>query len=576
MRLFRSKHLGDRIFGYTMLFYLVVVCGITFWLVAETYRSARQGILRELKIYENTFSQPLAEDIWSLDMNKISALIEGILQIPEIVGVRIVDPNTGQILTRRGWVPHPRDGIERYYQPDGTIADAPEDKNVSDSFDYRFRLVHQTGEKVEVVGEVTLFSDTRVIVERIKYRVILMIVGAAAQIVLLWIFFSWISRRFLSRPLLRLKDAVESFDLKKPEEGPETLHIEGEDELAVLSRAFSAMQKRLAETARSLNQNQRELRLLNENLEAKVDERTAELQQKQIQLEEAVERSSLLLDSAGEGIFGVDLEGKVAFINPAANRMLRYGPDELIGQFVHEKIHHSHEDGTKYPKEECPMFLTYSTGTDHQISNEVLWRKDGTPFHVEYTSMPIKKDGRAVGAVVSFMDITERKKIETALLAEREQLQTILDNSPVGVGISTDDVVRFANPRFIELFDRKVGQTAREAYVNPEDRKQMLAKLKESGIVRDVELRTYGAEREIHDTLATFIRTEYEGRNGVLAWMVDLSGPKKAERELKDRLDELARFRRMAIGREQKMIELKKEINELLKGTGYAEKYKIH
>jgi two-component system sensor histidine kinase/response regulator len=174
------------------------------------------------------------------------------------------------------------------------------------------------------------------------------------------------------------------------------------------------------------------------------------------------------------------------------------------------------------------------------------------------------------------MDITERKKIETALLAEREQLQKILDNSPVGVGISTDNVVRFANPRFTELFDRKVGQTAQEAYVNLEDREQMSAELDTSGIVRDVELQTYGSGGKICDTLATFIRTEYEGRTGVLAWMVDLSGPKRAERELKDRLDELARFRRMSIGREQKMIELKKEINELLKESGNAEKYKIH
>jgi PAS domain S-box-containing protein len=576
MRLLKSKHLGDKIFGYTMLFYLVVVCGITFWLVEETYRSARQGILREFKIYESTFSQPLAEDIRSLDMNKVAALIEGITQIPEIVGVRIIDPNTGQILTRRGWVPHPRDGVQRFYKQDGSVADAPENKAVSDSFDYRFRLVHQSGEKDEVVGEVTLFSDTRVIIDRIKYRVILMIAGAAAQIVLLWIFFSWISRRFLSRPLLRLKDTVESFDIKKPEEPPEALLIEGEDELAILSRAFAAMQKRLVETIRSLNQNQIELRHLNENLEAKVDERTVALQEKQVQLEEAVERSRLLLDSAGEGIFGVDLEGKVVFINPAANRMLGYGPDELIGQYVHEKIHHSYENGTPYPKEKCPMFLTYSTGTDHHINNEVLWRKDGKPFNVEYTSMPIKKDGRAVGAVVSFMDITERKKIETALLAEREQLQTILDNSPAGVGISTDNIVRFANPRFTELFNRKVGQTAQEAYVNPEDRMHMLAELERSGLVRDVELQTYGPGGKICDTLATFIRTEYEGRPGVLSWMVDLSGPKKAERELKERLDELARFRRMAIGREQKMIELKKEINELLKGTGHTKKYKIH
>ncbi|MBW2408385.1 MAG: PAS domain S-box protein, partial [Deltaproteobacteria bacterium] len=382
--------------------------------------------------------------------------------------------------------------------------------------------------------------------------------------------------RFLSRPLLRLKDTVESFDLDNPEVPPETLRIEGEDELAILNRTFSAMQKRLVETIRSLNQNQLELRHLNENLEAKVDERTVELQEKQKQLETAVERSSLLLDSAGEGIFGVDLEGKVIFINPAANRILGYEPDELIGRNVHEKIHHSYQDGTRYPKDKCPMFLTYSTGTDHHINDEVLWRKDGTLVNVEYTSMPIKKDGSTVGAVVTFMDITDRRKIETALLAEREQLQNILDNSPVGVGISTDNVIRFANPRFLELFDRQIGQTVQEAYVNPEDRKHMLAELERSGIVRDVELQTYGPGGKICDTLATFLRTKYDGRTGILAWTVDLSGPKKAERELKERLNELARFRRLAIGREQKMIELKKEINELLKGSGHAEKYKIH
>ena len=189
-----------------------------------------------------------------------------------------------------------------------------------------------------------------------------------------------------------------------------------------------------------------------DNLEAKVDERTAELQEKQTQLEAALERSGLILDSAGEGIFGVDLDGKVAFINPAANRMLGYGPDELIGVKVHEQIHHSRADGSGYPKEECPMYLTHVDGTDHHIADEVLWRKDGTPFPVEYTSMPIKKNGRVVGAVVTFMDIAERKKMETALLAERERLQEILDTSPVGVGISTEGVVRFANPQFPELF----------------------------------------------------------------------------------------------------------------------------
>jgi polar amino acid transport system substrate-binding protein len=313
-----------------------------------------------------------------------------------------------------------------------------------------------------------------------------------------------------------------------------------------------------------------------DNLESKVGERTAELQENQKQLEAAVERAGLILDSAGEGIFGVDLEGKVGFINPAANRMLGYGPEELIGQAVHEKIHHSHGDGSDYPKEECPMYRTYIDGTAHHVNDEVLWCKDGTPFPVEYTSMPIKKDGRVVGAVVTFMDIAERKEMETALLAERERLQKILDTSPVGVGISTEGVVRFANPQFPELFFSREGESAQEAYVNPNDREYIVKELERSGVVRDYELQTYGPNREIRDTLATFISTEYEGQTGILSWLVDLGGLKEAERELKAKFDELDRFRRMAIGREQKMIELKKEINELLKATGNSEKYKIH
>ena len=320
----------------------------------------------------------------------------------------------------------------------------------------------------------------------------------------------------------------------------------------------------------------RALMTARDNLETTVDERTAELQEKQKQLEAAVERSGLLLDSAGEGIFGVDLAGKVAFINPAANRMLGFGSDELIRLDVHEKIHHSRADGTGYPKEACPMYLTYVDGTDHHVTDEVLWRKDGTPFPVEYTSMPIKKDGRVVGAVVTFMDIAERKKMETALLAERERLQKILDTSPVGVGISTEGVVRFANPQFPKLFFSGKGQDAQEAYVNPKDREYIVKELEKSGIVRDYELQTYGRDREIRDTLATFIRTEYEGQTGILSWMVDLSGLKEAERELKAKFDELARFRRLAIGRELKMIELKKENNELLGNSGIPAKYKIH
>ena len=134
MRLFKAKRLSTKIFGYTLLVYLAVVCTITAWLVFETYRSARQGVYRELKLYENTFSKPLTDNLWSLDMMKLSSLVQGILQIQEIVGVRIVDPNDGQTLTRSGWVTDSGDGRARYYNRDGIAAQTADINPPSDIF----------------------------------------------------------------------------------------------------------------------------------------------------------------------------------------------------------------------------------------------------------------------------------------------------------------------------------------------------------------------------------------------------------------------------------------------------------
>jgi len=135
------------------------------------------------------------------------------------------------------------------------------------------------------------------------------------------------------------------------------------------------------------------------------------------------EKSRLLLESVGEGIFGVDLEGKVVFINPAAGHMLDYTTDELIGEDVHEKIHHSHTNGSVYPKKDCPMYLTHTDGSNHHVTDEVLWRKDGSQFPVQYTSMPIRKDDQIVGAVVTFMDITERRQMEQEIFQSKEKAE---------------------------------------------------------------------------------------------------------------------------------------------------------
>ncbi len=129
-------------------------------------------------------------------------------------------------------------------------------------------------------------------------------------------------------------------------------------------------------------------------------------------LRQSEERSHLLLHSAGEGIFGVDVMGQVTFVNPAALRLLGFAAEELLGQRVHAVLHHSHEDGSNYPEEDCPMYASYTQGAENQVSDEVLWRKDGSSIPVEYSSTPMTKDGKVTGAVVTFRDVTDRKQAE--------------------------------------------------------------------------------------------------------------------------------------------------------------------
>ncbi|MEG3640417.1 transporter substrate-binding domain-containing protein [Magnetococcus sp. PR-3] len=147
----------------------------------------------------------------------------------------------------------------------------------------------------------------------------------------------------------------------------------------------------------------------------------------------AEERSRLLLESVGQGIFGVGADGKVNFINPAATRMLGYTAHEIIGQKVHGLIHHTRADGSNYPVETCPMFHSFSEGSYHNIEDEVLWRKDGSSFPVQYNSVPLIQEGKPMGAVVVFHDITERKESERMLKQQEERLDMALKGANAGL-----------------------------------------------------------------------------------------------------------------------------------------------
>jgi formate hydrogenlyase transcriptional activator len=133
--------------------------------------------------------------------------------------------------------------------------------------------------------------------------------------------------------------------------------------------------------------------------------------------------NKLVLESAGEGIYGLDTEGKTTFVNPAAERMTGYTAKEMIGNCQHMLVHHTKPDGTAYIDKECPIYAAVKDGKVHTVSNEVFWKKDGTSFPVEYVSTPIRENLKLRGAVVVFRDISERIQAEEEIQCLRRKLE---------------------------------------------------------------------------------------------------------------------------------------------------------
>lgn len=119
-----------------------------------------------------------------------------------------------------------------------------------------------------------------------------------------------------------------------------------------------------------------------------------------------------LLESTGEGIYGVDLEGRCTFINKAGASLVGYQAEDLIGQSMHTLIHHTRRDGSPYPMEACSIYRAYRTCQSCRVDDEVLWRRDGSCFPAEFSSSPLYEGGILTGAVITFQDITERKRAE--------------------------------------------------------------------------------------------------------------------------------------------------------------------
>jgi PAS domain S-box-containing protein len=215
------------------------------------------------------------------------------------------------------------------------------------------------------------------------------------------------------------------------------------------------------------------------SIEQLVAERTAELSRantalarevtERQQAEEALERlrrqNDLILNAAGEGVLGVDPQGKVTFVNPLAASVTRYTVDELIGRRLNDTLCHMDPDTTSNVWEASPISATLQDGTVRRATGEVFWRKDGTRFPVEYVSTPMREDGAVIGAVVTFQDITERQAVERMkdefISVVSHELRTPLTSIRCALGLLASGRLGILSDKGQRLLDIAVTNTDR-------------------------------------------------------------------------------------------------------------------
>jgi PAS domain S-box-containing protein len=179
------------------------------------------------------------------------------------------------------------------------------------------------------------------------------------------------------------------------------------------------------------------------------------------------EHLKLLMESTDMGIYGLDRWGRCTFVNRSAARMLGYHPDELIGERMHRLVHHTRGDGSPYPEEECPIYRAFEENRGTSVDSVVLWRRDGTPIPVEYSSYPIVRDGAAEGAIVTFVDITERRQAEEKLKESEERFRLLAENAKDIIyryRLKPTPGFEYVSPSATEI----TGYTPEEHYADPE------------------------------------------------------------------------------------------------------------
>lgn len=258
-------------------------------------------------------------------------------------------------------------------------------------------------------------------------------------------------------------------------------------------------------------------------------------------LRQSEEVLRLLLDSAGEGICGIDLEGLCTFCNPASARLLGYdSPDHLVGRNMHDLIHHTGADGAPISRHDCQVLKALHKGEAIHRDDEILWRRDGTHFPAEYVSYPVRRAGKLIGSVVSFVDITKRRQADQALRASNRRYQQLFDNNPEAMFVYDLESLAFlaVNDAFVNCYgwsrDEFLRMTVKDIR-KPSEVPALMKYLSErASVFKNVGVWNYikkGGDR-IEVEITSFL-IEWNGRPARVAYARDVTEKKRTDQQLR-------------------------------------------
>lgn len=548
------------------------------YLSSNQQQSASVGLEARAAYMASMLSKTLAEPLWNIELKSIQDQLETVMSDPEIYSVALYEGEKKEPLVSKK-----RDGlvVDRIEREASVIyARDPSQPPVNLG---KLRIVYTRSSMVQTLRKTRMMILAGVLL-------LLFFLFAATYILL---------RRMVQKPvgdLLATVHRIADGDLEV------RIPVSSRDEIGLLSENFNVMTDKLKQTMDGLNRSEQNYRSINETLEARIRERTEKLHDQvaesaktrkamlniledlevsRKETESTMHKINAMSQAVNDALVMIDGRGNVLFWNQAAEKLFGYTAAEAMGKDFHEMAVPS--ETREKARGGMNQFAATGQGAVFGSTIEtVAINRQGLSFPVEVSLSPFQVNGKwfAVGTV---RDITERKATEESLRQAGNEQIAIFESLTLGIAFIKDRIILRGNTKLGELFgrplDEMIGQSTSIWYKNEEEYLGIGASTYEDLKRQDIHQREQQLPRKDGSLFWCLFRVRavdvHDISQGIVCTLEDITERKQAEKELKERMEELERFSRLTINREEKMIQLKEEINTLLEQMGKEKKYKI-